>query len=143
MNVLKVYEDFKKNWDHLDFTLEDGATEDSCVITTEMEAKNYFTDHILVRAFCFADGTNHVLFIFDKIKKTTKVYDLINELNSKTSWIKGYISTLNGEDFFEVHYNYFDAKDENNMVGHLNHAMTDLLSEDILRMVREICKYTY
>lgn len=143
MNAKKVYESFIKSWEHLGFELEEDSNEERAEFTTDMIAKDYFTDHVHVRAVVFAEGTVHVFFIFDKIKRTEKVYELIDELNNSTSWAKGYISKINGNEFFEVHYAYYDASDEEYMVRHLNHAMSDLLSEGVLQKVSAVCKYTY
>lgn len=143
MDALKVYELFIKNWEHLGFELTKESTSEEAVFETDMEARDYFTDQVHVRGYAFSDSTVHMIFIFDQIKRSEKVYELINELNAQSSWFKGYITKINDNDFFEVHYSFFDAKDEENMVTHLNQAMKDLLSDFILGKLTEICKYTY
>ena len=109
----------------LDFTFEkDGAD--------HLKAKNSVTlkghdDDILIVIDVYANGILGVDFIFDKLEKTVKTLELIENFNESTPWLCAYISS---KGYLCLRYNVADIV-EDTLAPNLIFILNKLVSDDV------------
>ncbi len=140
MNFNKIYRQLSEEFDSIDFSIE-SMSEDSIRISANANL-NGIDDDILINVVVFDSGTSHIYFIFDSIARTLKNYELINDFNNVSPFLKAYIARKDGGDFLEIHGCDFNSQQEDDIVNSIMFCLTELASDGILDALAPICDET-
>ena len=121
---------------------EDTIEEDGITITASVTTKSY-DDGIFIRIVAYESGTLHCFAVFDKIERSTRVYELLDEFNASNSWFSAYISKINDKEFLELHYAVIKCENTMNAVYNVERFFDYLVDEDIVKKLKPLTELTY
>lgn len=142
MNPINIYRKFYRNFEHLQFRLDEGSNEEKAVFHTEMQVKAAGEDKIYVQCVVHNEGSAHMFFTFDLLEPTLENLLLINELNINTSFMKAYINKADDRYFFEIHYSASGMQNEDQVVEQLNNFLANLVSDVNIPKIKKILERT-
>lgn len=137
MNLTKLKERLLEKGKKIGLMVEE-ENKDSITLHSQITASQYFDNSIYFRIVVFASGTMHLFLTFDEMEKTYDNLFLINKYNENSPWFKGYITNLNGKDFFEIHFSAIDMDNEEQIVDMCGYLLTDVLGEESLKYLSPI-----
>ncbi|MCR4562215.1 MAG: hypothetical protein K5694_03325 [Bacilli bacterium] len=126
----------------VDFEDDLGETEGKVRITASVTTNSY-DDGIFLEIIAYASGTVHCFATFDELDPTLESLRLINEFNDNNSWFAGYITTINGKQFFQVHYSVIECADTDNAVYNVERFFDYLVDDDIAEKLSPITRLTH
>lgn len=97
-----------------------------------LKAKNSVTlkghdDDVLIDIDVYANGVLGVCFVFDKLEKTVKTLELIENFNESNAWLSAYIT---GKGYLALRYNVADVIEET-LMPNLTFILNKLVSDDV------------
>ena len=121
---------------------EDTIEEDGITITASVTTKSY-DDGIFIRIVAYESGTLHCFAVFDKIDRSNRVYELLDEFNASNSWFSAYISKIKDKEFLELHYAVIKCENTMNAVYNVERFFDYLVDEDIVKKLKPLTELTY
>ena len=144
MNLQRFYNLVCNEYRGIEFEIDQDSTNEnkiafSCSVTSEQN----FDDGVYVRIIAYQSGTLHVFFTFDKLDKNLNNYELLNEFNCNSSFLKGYIDDINGKNFLKFHFLSTDITSEDTLCEDVVFAFDQLLADKTLQYLKPLTRYTY
>jgi hypothetical protein len=123
-------------------TFDDKIEDDKITVTASVTTKSY-DDGIFIKIVAYESGTLHCFAVFDKIDRSTRVYELLDEFNASNSWFSAYISRINDKEFLELHYAVIKCEDTMNAVYNVQRFFDYLVDEDTVKKLKPLTELTY
>lgn len=116
--------------------------EDNLVLlTADLEVQEYFDD-VLLKVKLAQSGYCSISFIFDEIKDTLEVYNLMNYFNVNSLY-KGYILEIDFRNYFTVEMDTILINSVDEALEFVDTYLSEILSEYTLELLLPITKLTF
>ena len=143
MNLHRLARRIQEAWeDRIDFDVDFDDDNDKVTLSETVHPKAY-DDHILFSVEIYDAGDTAVMYLefcFDELEITKESLRLVNAFNDKSLFLKAQID-LDEPTYLRVVYNVKYVQEEN-VVDHVNFALSELVDKDLIPYLKSLTMLT-
>ena len=141
-NAERVVQTLKLNYDKITFDVK--VKERSLYVTADLSI-NGLDDSVYFNVELFENKVVIIEFVFDKLDKTLRSYELINKFNEESYFLKASITTRgeNDDDYLRIAAKVMNAVDEDNAYDNIDFALGQIFDDDLFPIIKDLCALTY
>ena len=140
VNLNALFVGVKEKMSGINF--EQKVNDDKITITASVTTKSY-DDGIFIKVIAYESGTLHCFAVFDQLRRSSTVYELLDDFNASSSWFSAYISKINEKEFLELHYAVIKCADTQNAVYNVERFFDYLIDEDTVKQLKPLTELTF